>query len=426
MAAARGEVVGADDAGPAVDAAPAADMVGRREVGDVARRRRSSRSPARLPISRKLPGSSSRSMRSRQVSLPRLRWRTTPGSFEPGASRAWAIACRAATSSSIGAQLSSAVTARRGPGGAGRRRDDGQDLPALDRVADGSAAPGSSTTPAQGAVTDGLHLHGADDHQQVAGLHRGCPRATLISTTEPAMRAFDGLVLPVGTGSGRAGGAVGGAACRGRALRPAGRGTAAAPAASPSAASDRMLGEQGGARVARADTRDAPGWRAAGRGWSARPRCGTRRARARVRSTAESKRARGARLADQLGEHRIELRRRRQADVAAGIDAHAGPRRLLVGGERAGAAARRRAPARHSRAAGRPPSGRRGPASASDAPAAMRNCASTRSKPVTCSVTVCSTWMRGLHSMKKCSPRLGIDQELDGAGVHVARRRGPA
>ena len=37
MAAARGEVVGADDAGPGVDAALAADMAGRREFGDVAR-----------------------------------------------------------------------------------------------------------------------------------------------------------------------------------------------------------------------------------------------------------------------------------------------------------------------------------------------------------------------------------------------------
>ena len=46
--------------------------------------------------------------------------------------------------------------------------------------------------------------------------------------------------------------------------------------------------------------------------------------------------------------------------------------------------------------------------------------------PVTCSVTVCSTWMRGLHSMKKCSPRLGLDQELDRAGVHVAGGPGEA
>ena len=41
------------------------------------------------------------------------------------------------------------------------------------------------------------------------------------------------------------------------------------------------------------------------------------------------------------------------------------------------------------------------PISSKRAPAAILNCASTRSTPVTCSVTVCSTWMRGLHSMKK-------------------------
>jgi len=34
------------------------------------------------------------------------------------------------------------------------------------------------------------------------------------------------------------------------------------------------------------------------------------------------------------------------------------------------------------------------------APAAIRICALTKSIPVTHSVTVCSTWMRGLTSMK--------------------------
>ncbi len=42
------------------------------------------------------------------------------------------------------------------------------------------------------------------------------------------------------------------------------------------------------------------------------------------------------------------------------------------------------------------------------------------SMPVTTSVTVCSTWMRGLTSMKKNSPRVGVDQELDRAGALVA------
>ena len=46
----------------------------------------------------------------------------------------------------------------------------------------------------------------------------------------------------------------------------------------------------------------------------------------------------------------------------------------------------------------------------------------TMSTPVTTSVTVCSTWMRGLTSMKKNSPRSRSTQELDGAGVAVVGR----
>jgi hypothetical protein len=38
--------------------------------------------------------------------------------------------------------------------------------------------------------------------------------------------------------------------------------------------------------------------------------------------------------------------------------------------------------------------------SESFSPAAMRNCAFTRSTPVTISVTQCSTWMRVFISMK--------------------------
>jgi hypothetical protein len=47
--------------------------------------------------------------------------------------------------------------------------------------------------------------------------------------------------------------------------------------------------------------------------------------------------ARGAGLADELGEQGIELRRWGEPDIAAGIDAHAGAGRLAVGAERAGA-----------------------------------------------------------------------------------------
>ena len=46
----------------------------------------------------------------------------------------------------------------------------------------------------------------------------------------------------------------------------------------------------------------------------------------------------------------------------------------------------------------------------------------TMSMPVTTSVTVCSTWMRGFISMKKHSLRVDVDEELDRAGVVVADR----
>ena len=42
--------------------------------------------------------------------------------------------------------------------------------------------------------------------------------------------------------------------------------------------------------------------------------------------------------------------------------------------------------------------------------------------PVTTSVTVCSTWMRGLTSMKKNSFAFDVEQEFDRAGVAVADR----
>ena len=51
-------------------------------------------------------------------------------------------------------------------------------------------------------------------------------------------------------------------------------------------------------------------------------------------------------------------------------------------------------------------------------PRATRSCHSTRSKPVTASVTGCSTCSRVFISMKKKSP-VGIEQEFDRAGADV-------
>ncbi len=55
----------------------------------------------------------------------------------------------------------------------------------------------------------------------------------------------------------------------------------------------------------------------------------------------------------------------------------------------------------------------------SAAPSATRSWSRTRSSPVTSSVTGCSTWRRVLTSKKAMRPS-GSDQELDGAGIHVA------
>ena len=59
----------------------------------------------------------------------------------------------------------------------------------------------------------------------------------------------------------------------------------------------------------------------------------------------------------------------------------------------------------------------------SGSPAAIRICSRTRSRPVTSSVTVCSTWMRVFISRKKYSPSR-LEQTLDRPGASVADRAG--
>ena len=57
---------------------------------------------------------------------------------------------------------------------------------------------------------------------------------------------------------------------------------------------------------------------------------------------------------------------------------------------------------------------------ASDSPAAMRSCSSTRSSPVTASVTGCSTWIRPFSSRKK--HLVAVDEELGRSGALVSDR----
>ena len=88
-------------------------------------------------------------MRSRQVSLPRLRWRTTPGSSEPGARRRCASARMVSTSRSSGAHASSAAAGRLLPA-AGVISANTCPASTLSPAASGWTA---ATTPSQDAAT---------------------------------------------------------------------------------------------------------------------------------------------------------------------------------------------------------------------------------------------------------------------------------
>ena len=130
-----------------------------------------------------------------------------------------------------------------------------------------------------------------------------------------------------------------------------------------------------------------------------------------------------AAVGDDLGDHRVELRRDRVALGDAAVDADARPRRQPqqrdagpgAGAKpRAGSSALRRTSIAWPRGGGGSPSSR--------PPAAMWSCSRTRSAPVTISVTGCSTWSRALTSMNEKRSRLGLVEELGGARAAVAGR----
>ena len=279
-------------------------------------------------------------MRSRQVSLPRLRWRTTPGSVEPGAKRAWAIACSAATCVQHRRPAVLAVVARAGVG-AGRTGAMVATIWPAATAPPTSTGASSATTPAQGAVT-AVSIFMALTTSRVSPAATVAPGLDRDLDHRAGHRAFDAcLAVRAPSSDGRpvsAGWSTRRAAVR--APPPAARASASAPAAAGGAAwrgQLGMLGQQGGARIA--------GAHSSGRARMARSDAQVGRQagdlelvqRARRAVERRGQRAGGVRLADHLGEHRIELRRRRQAEVAAGIDPHARAGRLLVGGDGPGA-----------------------------------------------------------------------------------------
>ena len=274
-------------------------------------------------------------MRSRQVSLPRLRWRTTPGSFEPGARRACAMRCsvrdlvehrRPGVGS--GGERRRAAVARPTPS---RRRDHRHHLAGGDGVA---GAPGAARRVDHAGARrrhDRLHLHRADDQERVAGGHdvafahahldHGARHRARATCRRPAARPRRGRRRPAGAAR-RAGWPP-----VDRAVPPAARAAPARPPrlavrAAPSAARDARPAASCAHR--RRERRRARGCARSCARLVGRPATWNSSSARSVRSTAEANDAGRAGRADHLGEQRVELRRRRVAQVAAGVDAHAG------------------------------------------------------------------------------------------------------
>ena len=138
-------------------------------------------------------------------------------------------------------------------------------------------------------------------------------------------------------------------------------------------------------------------------------------------SSAEANECGRVRLADELGEHRIELRRRRIAQIAARIDSHARTGRLLVCGQHAGAA---RDDARlHRKAARRFDRGLIGD------PQSFQRLAGRDAKLRLDQVDARDLLGHGVLDLdarialdEKMLAALGADQKLDRARIHVAGR----
>ena len=127
-------------------------------------------------------------------------------------------------------------------------------------------------------------------------------------------------------------------------------------------------------------------------------------------------------VGDHLGDHRVVVGADHRAGLDRGVDAHAvRVARPAAPGRRTGRSCASSALMRASIAWPR----HARPRTSSASPAATRSCSSTRSRPVTSSVTGCSTCSRAFISRKKCvSGIVGVGDELDRARAVVARGRG--
>ena len=179
--------------------------------------------------------------------------------------------------------------------------------------------------------------------------------------------------------------------------------------------------DQAGVHLPRAHVVAARAARAGSRCWSSRPRIAVS---ASARSSRASAVARSRAVGDHLGDHRVVVGADHRAGLDRGVDAHAARVAAPAApGRRTGGSCASSALTRASIAW--PVQRRRRASSAS--PAATRSCSSTRSRPVTSSVTGCSTCSRAFISRKKCVDGIvGVGDELDRARAVVARGRAPA
>ena len=263
-------------------------------------------------------------MRSRHVSLPRMRWRTTPGSSEPGRQPGGGQAAAARRRRRAPAATSPrgrAPTPSSWPTSAGATTATTASL--VERVARLQVEEADDRATARRGH-DGLHLHGADHEQAVAGAHEvadGDPDVDHGAAHRAAHRA-------AGPGRRRAPARVG--AARGRRRRHRHRARRAARPA-------RRCRSTSSGASASSVVRASPA-RTVGVGED------PEQLGAVGRQTGDVERRHGPAGAvdgvgdvgshgggDHLGQQRVELRRRGVADVPGGVDAHPGARRLLVG-----------------------------------------------------------------------------------------------
>ena len=120
-------------------------------------------------------------MRSRQCSLPRLRWRTTPGSSESGPKRSSASRCSVCTSSSSGSQPLGAAPALGVPPASAPVSTTASASPAAS-WSPGCKSRSAETVPSHGALTS-VSIFMADSTTSACPAVTASPALTRTSTT---------------------------------------------------------------------------------------------------------------------------------------------------------------------------------------------------------------------------------------------------